>query len=89
MMNIEITHPVATSIIRRDVKSIVSSPKVVSIVDSNVSIDTQAAARLIALEAEYTGLLYLWYFTMLVISFVKAVKVFAAAVLKGGERNEA
>ncbi len=80
-MNTEITPPVQPSIIFRVIASILPSPKVVSIVASSVSIDTQAAARLIALDADYTGLLYLRYFTMFIIAIVNAVKVYAAIAI--------
>jgi hypothetical protein len=52
IINAEITPPLAPSIILREVRSIVSPPNVVSIVDSSVSIETQATARLIAFDAE-------------------------------------
>lgn len=55
--------------------SIVPSLKVVSIVEVRVSIEVEAAARPIALVAENTGLLYLLYFTALMIATVNAVKV--------------
>jgi len=66
---------------RRPVKLIVPSPKVVSIVDSSVNIDTHAEARLIALDAEYTGLLYLRYFTVLIMASVREVNVYAAMAI--------
>lgn len=52
IINAEITPPLAPSIILREVRSIVSPPNVVSIVDSSVNSETEDAARLIALEAE-------------------------------------
>ena len=52
-----------------------------SIVDSSVSIDTSAAAKLIAFDAEKTGLLYFLYFTTLIIATVKDVKVNAAIAI--------
>ena len=51
--------PTLPSIIFWVSTSIVPSLKVVNIVDVSVSIDTQAAAKLIALDAEKTGLLYI------------------------------
>ena len=48
----EITPPVTPSIIFCSIAVIVSSLNVVSIVDSSVSIETSAAAKLIALDAE-------------------------------------
>ena len=77
----EIAPPVAPSIHFCSTAVIVPSPKVVSIVDSSVSIDTSAAAKLIALDAEKTGLLYLRYFTTLTIATVNAVKVYAAIAI--------
>ena len=50
--------------------------KVVSIVDSNVSIDTQAAAMLMVLLADNMGLLYLRYFMRLMIAMVNVVNVY-------------
>ena len=61
--------------------SIVPSLNVVSIVDVNVSIDTQAAAKLMALDAEKTGLLYFLYLTTLTMAIVKEVNVYAAIVI--------
>ena len=74
-MNTEIAAPDVPSKIRLSVKLIVLSPNVVSIVDSRVSIDTQAEARLIAFDAEKTGLLYLRYFTMFTVAIVNEVNV--------------
>jgi len=54
---------------------------VVSIVDSSVNIDTSAAAKLIALDAEKTGLLYFLYFMTLTIAVVSAVNVYAAIAI--------
>ena len=48
----DIAPPDAPRRIRLSNSVMVPSPKVVSIVDSRVSIDTQAEARLIAFEAE-------------------------------------
>ena len=50
-------------------------------VDSNVSIDTHAAARLMALDAEYTGLLYLRYFTVFTMARASEVNVYAAIAI--------
>ena len=66
---------------RRPARSTVPSPNVVSIVDSSVSMDTHADARLIAFDAEYTGLLYLRYFTVFMIASVKEVNVYAAIAM--------
>ena len=54
---------------------------VVSMVLSRVSMDTQAAAKEIALEAEYAGLLYLRYLIKLIIARVSVVKVYAAIAI--------
>ena len=67
--------------IRFPVKLIVSFQNVVSIVDSSVSIDTQAEARLIAFEAEYTGLSYWRYFIMLIIANAIVINVYVAKVI--------
>ena len=75
MMSTEIAPPVAPSIHFCSTAVIVPSLKVVSIVDSSVSIDTRAAAKLMALAAENTGLLYLRYFTKLMMATVIEVKV--------------
>jgi len=75
------TPPVQPSKIFLVIASMVPSPKVVSIVASRVNIDTHAEAKLTALDAEYTGLLYLRYFTILIIATVKAVKVYAARTM--------
>ena len=77
-MKTDMTAPDAPSMIFRVVSVIVSSPNVVSIVDSSISMDTAAAARLIAFDAEYTGLLYLRYFTVLMMASVSDVNVYAA-----------
>lgn len=77
----EITPPVQPRKIFLVIAPMVPAPKVVSIVASRVSIDTQAEARLIAFDAEYTGLLYLRYFTILIIAIVNAVKVYAASAI--------
>ena len=53
-------------------------PNVVSIVVSRVSMETQAAIRLIFFAAEYTGLLYFLYLTKLTIAKVNVVKVYVA-----------
>ena len=81
MIKTEIAPPDAPSRILRVVKSIVPSLNVVSIVDSKVSTDTTADARLIALDAEYTGLLYLRYLTVLIMASVSEVKVYAAMAI--------
>ena len=51
------------------------SLNVLSIVDVSVSIETSADARLIAFDAEKTGLLYFLYFTVLTIATVNEVNV--------------
>lgn len=81
MIKTDIAPPEIPNIILRAVRSIVPSPKVVSIVDSRVNIETQADARLIAFDAEYTGLLYFLYFIMFMIAIVNAVKVYAAIAM--------
>lgn len=81
MINTEIAPPVAPSKIRRSVKFIVPSPKVVSIVDSSVSIETHADVREIAFDAEYTGLLYLRYFITSMMANVREVNVYAAKAM--------
>lgn len=80
-MKAEITPPDTPSKMRRSLRPIDPSPKVVSIVDSSVSMDTHAEARLMAFEAEYTGLLYLRYFTELIIAKVNEVNVYAAIAI--------
>ena len=52
MINSEIAPPDVPSKMRRSAMLIVPSPKVVSIVDSSVSIETHADAKLIAFDAE-------------------------------------
>ena len=74
-MNKQIAPPVQPSIILLSIGVIVPSLKVVSIVDSKVSIETQAAARLMALDAENTGLLYFRYLITFIIAIVSEVKV--------------
>ena len=81
MINTEITPPLAPSIILRAVRSIEPSLNVVNMVDSNVSIDTHAAARLMAFDAEYTGLLYLRYFTVFTMARASEVNVYAAIAI--------
>lgn len=81
MINADITPPDMHSRMRLSVKLIVPLPNVASIVDSSVNIDTHAEARLIAFEAEYTGLLYLRYFTVLIIASVSEVNVYAAKAM--------
>ena len=81
MIKTEIAPPDAPSRIRWVVISIVPSLNVVSIVDSKVSTDTTADARLIALDAEYTGLLYLRYLMMFTMAKVNDVKVYAAIAI--------
>ena len=61
--------------------SMVPSPNVVNMVDSNVNIDTHAATRFMVLDAEYTGLLYLRYFTIFMMARVIDVKVYAAKAI--------
>ena len=53
----------------------ISPPKVVSIVDSSVSIDTTAEVSPITRDAERTGLLYLRYLNTFMIAKVNEVKV--------------
>ncbi len=81
IINADTVPPRSPSINLRDKRSIVPSSKVVSIVDVSVIIDTQAAAILMAFDAENTGLLYLLYFTILTIATVKAVNVYAAIAM--------
>lgn len=81
MINMEITPPEVPSMILRVVRFIVSSPKVVSMVDSRVSMDTHADARLIAFDAEYTGLPILRYFTVFIIALARDIKVYAAIAI--------
>ena len=59
--------------------SMLASLKAVSMVEVSVSIDTQAAAKLIAWQAEKTGLLYFLYFTMFTIAAANETKVYAAS----------
>ena len=56
-------------------------PNVVSIVVSRVIIETRAAARLIAFDAENAGLLYFLNFTAFTIATVNDVNVYAAMVI--------
>ena len=77
----ETAKPTPPSIIFCVKASIVPSLKAVSIVEVKVSIDTHAAAKLIALDAENTGLLYFLYFTMFTVAAVKAPKVYAAIAM--------
>ena len=79
-MKIEIAPPLAPRNIFLCTFSI-EAPKAESIEDSSVSIDTEAAAKLIALVAEYTGLSYLRYFTVFIIAKVNDVKVYAAIAI--------
>ena len=81
MIKRETAAPVDPSIILCESASISVPLKVVSIVDSRVSIDTAAAARDIALAAEYTGLLYFLYLTAFTIARGTAVKVYAAIAI--------
>ena len=81
MINADISPPDTPRKMRRSVKDIVSLPKVVSIVDSSVNIDTHAEARLTILDAEYTGLLYFRYFIVLIIATVSEVNVYAASAI--------
>ena len=80
IINTEITHPLDVSITFL-IKLSEGSPKVVSIVDSRVSIETQDAARLIAFTEKYTGLLYFLYFIRFTIAAVNEKKVYAARVI--------
>ena len=73
-INTDTTVPVSASISCLK-KTLSVSPKVLSIVDSNVIIDTLAAARLMILDAEYIGLLYLRYRTRLMSAIVTDAKV--------------
>lgn len=77
----EIAPPVAASIILRMERVTFSAPKVVSMVDSSVINETQADARLIAFDAENTGLLYLRYLKILMIAKVRDVNVYAAMAI--------
>ncbi|MBQ6857702.1 MAG: hypothetical protein IJO13_11445 [Lachnospiraceae bacterium] len=79
--NAETAAPVAPSIILRETRDIEPSLKVVSMVDSNVSIDTQAAAMLIILLADNMGLLYFRYLIRLMIAMVNVVNVYAAMAI--------
>ena len=81
IINTEITPPVQPRNVFLVIAFILPSPKVVSMVASKVSIDTQAAARLIALDAEYTGLLYFLYLITFTIATVSAVNVYAAMAI--------
>ena len=78
MIKIDVAPPDNAKNILLYASSIVSLPNVVSMVDSRVNMDTQADARLIAFEAEYTGLLYLRYFTVFIIASINDVNVYAA-----------
>jgi len=73
--------PVAPSIHFCIAGVMLESLNVVSMVDSRVSIDTSAAARLMAFDAENTGLLYFLYFTTFTIATVNAVNVYAAIAI--------
>ena len=73
--------PTQASIIFCSVVPIVPSLKVVNRVEVRVSIDTQAAAKLIAFDAEKTGLLYFLYLTTFTMATVKAVNVYAAMAI--------
>ena len=81
MMKMDTAAPVNPSISLSVEASISAPPKVVSIVDSSVSTDTAAAAKDIALAAEYTGLLYFLYLTALTIAIGMARKVYAAMAM--------
>ena len=80
-MSREIAPPVAPSIHFCSTADMVPSLKAVSIVDSSVSIDTRAAARLIAFDAENTGLLYFLYLITFTIAKLNEVKVYAAIAI--------
>ena len=58
-----------------------SSPKAESIALSSVSTETAAEARLIALAAENSGLLYFLYLTTFTMAIVSEVKVNAASAI--------
>ena len=79
--NAETAKPTAPVSHRLAEAGIVPSLKVVNMVEVSVSIDTQADAKLIALDAENTGLLYFLYFTMLTIAAVNDAKVYAAMAI--------
>ena len=81
MINTQITPPVDPSIALRVAASILPSAKVVSIVDSSVSIETSAAARVITFDAENTGLLYFRYSIIPIIAMISDVNVYAAMVI--------
>ena len=77
----DIAAPVSPSISFCSDTDIVLSLKVVSIVDSSVSIDTRAAAKLMAFDAEKTGLLYFLYLITLIIATANVVNVYAAIAI--------
>ena len=81
MINAETAPPVAASSHFCPSAVSVPSSKELSMVDSSVSIDTSAAARLMALDAENTGLLYFLYLMTLTIATVNAAKVYAAIAI--------
>lgn len=77
----ETAAPVAPIRILHDISDMEPSLKVVSIVDSNVSIDTQAAAILMILLADNIGLLYWRYLMRLMIATVNVVNVYTAMAI--------
>ena len=58
-----------------------SEPKVVSIVDSSVRTDTQAAVRDIILDADCIGTFDFCFLAMFIIAIVKAEKVYVAIAI--------
>ena len=81
IINSEIAPPESAKKSLRVARLVLSPPKVVSIVDSSVNTETLAAARLIALEAEYTGLPNLRYFITFTIAIPSEPKVYAAIAM--------
>ena len=77
----ETAKPTLPSIIFFARAPIVPSSNAVSMVDVRVSMETQAEAKLMDLEAEKTGLLYFLYLTTFTIAIVKDVNVYAAMVI--------
>ena len=72
--------PVRSVMIPR-ISSVFSSLKALNMAVSKVSIDTQAAARLIAFDADMTGLLYRRYLTIFTIARDIDAKVYAAIAI--------
>ena len=81
IINADNANPLDASITRRVYRESCSEPKVVNIVDSSVSTETQAAAREIILDAESMGLLCLRCFIAFIIDIVNDVKVYVAIVI--------